>query len=180
MKLLAFAASNSKQSINKKLATYAANLFKKHHKETTVEILDINDYEMPLYSVDKEAELGQPIEAKRFLEKIGNADALIVSFAEHNGTYTAAYKNLFDWVSRIEGKFFQNKPMVLLATAPGPGGAASVLATAETSAPFFGSDVKASLSVPNFYEVFDTDTLVMRDTETDKKLKETVAALLKS
>jgi NAD(P)H-dependent FMN reductase len=151
MKVLAFAATSSSQSINRKLVNYAANQL----ENAETELLDINDYELPLFSEDREAELGQPALAKAFLDKIAASDALIISFAEHNGSYTAAYKNLFDWASRIKPKVFQNKPMVLLATSPGPGGAASVLATATSSAPFFDGAVKASLSVPSFFENFD-------------------------
>jgi chromate reductase, NAD(P)H dehydrogenase (quinone) len=154
MKLLAFAASSSSQSINKQLVTFASSLV----KNATVEILDINDYEMPLFSEDREKELGQPALAAEFFTKLGKADAIIISFAEHNGSYTAAYKNLFDWASRIDMKLFQNKPVVLLSTSPGPGGANTVLTAASASAPYFAADVKGSLSVPSFYENFDVET----------------------
>ena len=157
MKLLAFAASSSSKSINKQLATYAASLV----TGATVEILDINDYEMPIFSQDKEELLGQPDEAKAFYAKLGQADAIIISFAEHNGSYTAAYKNLFDWTSRIDMKLFQNKPMVLLATSPGPGGAKTVLTAAAGSAPYFAADVKASLSIPSFFDNFDSEKQVL-------------------
>ena len=99
-KIIAFAGSSSKHSINKQLATYAASLF--HNVE--VEILDLNDYEMPLYSVDKEKGIGFPDLAIQFLSKIGNADLLVISLAEHNGAYTTAFKNIFDWTSRINSK----------------------------------------------------------------------------
>ena len=125
MKLLAFAASNSKSSINKQLVTYAASLA----EGAEVEVLDINDYELPLFSVDREAELGHPELAKAFLSRIAASDALMISFAEHNGSYSAAYKNLFDWSSRIGQKIFQDKPMVLLSTSPGAGGGACLLYT---------------------------------------------------
>ena len=153
MKILAFAASSSSNSINKKLVTYAASLI----NDAEIEILDINDYEMPLFSEDREKELGQPDAAKRFFNKIGSADALLISFAEHNGSYTAAYKNLYDWASRINPRVYQGKPIVMLSTSPGPGGASSVLALAKTSAPFGGGDVKADLSLARFYDIFDTD-----------------------
>ena len=158
MKVLAFAASSSKKSINKQLVSYASRLLldeNRHQHE--VEILDLNDYELPLFSEDREAELGQPQLAKDFLTKIGESDAVIISFAEHNGSYTVAYKNIFDWASRINPKVFQNKPMVFLATSPGPGGASSVLATATTSAPYFKGRVIASFSLPSFYENFDSE-----------------------
>ena len=153
MNVLAFAASNSKNSINKVLATYTANLI----ENANVDVLDINDYEMPLYSEDREKEFGKPEKARAFFQKIIDADAIVVSFAEHNGTYTAAYKNLFDWISRINKDVFQNKPVVFLSTSPGPGGAATVLKSAVTSAPYFAADMKASISVPSFYENFDLE-----------------------
>ena len=66
MKIIAFAGSNSHNSINKKLATYAACLF----ENAELEVLDLNDYEMPLFSVDIEAKIGQHPLAKAFLDKI--------------------------------------------------------------------------------------------------------------
>ena len=68
--VIAFATSSSINSINKQLVTYAAGLLKDSH----VEILDLNDYEMPLFSVDREAELGQPEQAQKFFALVGNCD----------------------------------------------------------------------------------------------------------
>ena len=44
MKVVAFGASNNKQSINRTLAAYAAGLI----EHADVEVLDINDFEMPI------------------------------------------------------------------------------------------------------------------------------------
>ncbi|MFC3034385.1 NADPH-dependent FMN reductase [Pseudoalteromonas fenneropenaei] len=173
MKVLAFAATSSRQSINKQLVSYAATLV----PNATVEVLDLNDYEMPIYSSDREAESGIPAAAQQFFSKIGEADAVFVSFAEHNGSYTAAYKNIFDWASRINQKVFQNKAMVLMATSPGPGGAQSVLGSAVGSAPFFAADVKGSLSVPSFYDNFDVEKGELRNAELIEKLQAIVAKL---
>jgi len=174
MKILAFAASSSKKSINKQLVTYAVGLL----ESSQTEVLDLNDYELPLFSEDREAELGHPSLAKEFLAKIGDSDAVIISFAEHNGSYSAAYKSLFDWCSRINPKVFQNKPMVFLSTSPGPGGAGSVLAAATSSAPFFDGDVKATLSIPKFYENFDSESGVIHDSEMNALLVSAVKSLL--
>lgn len=178
MKILAFAATSSTKSINAKLIRYVANKIEDTDIET--EILNINDYELPLYSEDREAELGQPKLAKDFLDKIGDSDAIMISFAEHNGSYTAAYKNIFDWASRINPKVFQNKPMVMFATSPGPGGASSVLASAVTSAPFFDGDVKASLSIPAFYENFDVEQGCINNAAVNAQLLSAVNSLIKS
>jgi len=173
MKILAFAASSSSKSINKQLLVYATSQL----ENVETELLDINDYELPLFSEDREAKLGQPALAKAFLDKIGNSDALIISFAEHNGSYTVAYKNLFDWASRIKPKVFQSKAMILLATSPGPGGASSVLATATSSAPFFDGEVKASLSIPDFYENFDSTQGIITNEEINTQLINAISQL---
>ena len=178
MKLLAFAASSSSKSINKQLVKYAASQFQ-HSDGVEIEILDLNDYEMPLFSEDTEAQLGQPQQAQDFYNKLGQADAIIISFAEHNGAYTAAYKNLFDWTSRIEQKLFQNKAMLLLATSPGPGGANTVLTAATGSVPYFAGVVKASLSIPSFYENFDVQKQVLTNPELQHKLQNALALLAK-
>ncbi|EDP59209.1 NADPH-dependent FMN reductase [Vibrio sp. AND4] len=173
MKIIAFGASTSSTSINKILATYAANLV----EGADVEVLDINHYDVPLFSEDIEKEIGQAEGAKAFLADIAKADALVISYAEHNGLYPAAYKNLFDWASRIERQVFQNKPAVYLATAPGPSGAQTVLGVAMGSAPHFGADVKASLSVPSFYDNFNVETGEVRNAEIAGQIEAAMAAL---
>lgn len=172
MKVLAFAASSSRTSINKRLLRYAASLI----KGAEINVLDLNDYELPLFSEDREKELGQPELAKDFLAEIANADALIISFAEHNGSYSAAYKNLFDWCSRIT-KVFQGKPMVMLSTSPGARGGATVLSTAVNSASHFNGDVKASLSIPSFYDNFDLENDRLSNPELNEALQDAVNAL---
>ncbi|KUJ79220.1 NADPH-dependent oxidoreductase [Microbulbifer flavimaris] len=174
MNILAFAASSSQQSINKTLVTCAAGLL----EGVEVEILDLNDYEMPIFSVDRERELGHPPAAQRFFDKIGAADALLISYAEHNGSYTAAWKNLFDWTSRIDRKVFQDKPVVLLATSPGPGGAGRVLSAAVSSAPHFGANVLASLSIPSFHDNFDLEANSLANPELERELYNAVITLM--
>lgn len=173
MQLLAFAASNSSVSINRQLAEYAASLA----QGTEVETLDIHDYEMPLYRHDREAENGIPQAAHDFLARIAAADVLIVSFAEHNGAYTAAFKNLFDWCSRVGREVWQGKPMVLLATSPGGRGGQGVLEFAASAAPRFGGNVVGHLSVPSFGSNFDAEAKKLNDTALDAELRELVAKL---
>ncbi|MDC5841461.1 NAD(P)H-dependent oxidoreductase [Vibrio europaeus] len=173
MKIVAFGASTSSTSINKTLATYAANLI----EGAEVTILDLNDYQVPMFSEDTEKEIGQAEGAKAFLADLAKADAIVVSFAEHNGSYSAAYKNLFDWSTRIERNVFQEKPVVYLATSPGPGGAQTVLAAATGSAPYFGAEVKASVSVPSFYDNFDLEAGQFRNQEIAQQVKQAVESL---
>lgn len=144
MHVLAFAASNHSQSINRALVGYAATRLTTLQPTADVEFLDINDYEMPIYALDREKADGVYPLAQALFDKIGTADALIVSFAEYNGFVTAAWKNIYDWMSRIDQKVWQDKPFVLLAATPGLRAGANVLQTQELTAPFFGMDIKGA------------------------------------
>nr|WP_309755884.1 NAD(P)H-dependent oxidoreductase [Flavobacterium sp.] len=170
MKIIAFGASPSKNSINKKLATYAAHLF----ENAEVEVLDLNDFQMPIFTVDIEKEIGQHELAKAFLDKIATAGILVVSMAENNGNYSVAFKNIFDWCSRINAKVFQEKPMLLMATSPGARGGANVLEIAKKAFSFYGGNIKATFSLPSFEANFDTEKGVISNTELDNQLKEIV------
>jgi NAD(P)H-dependent FMN reductase len=180
MRILAVPASSSRQSINRQLLQYATDLLEAGQIEgvdgAKVEMIDLNDYEMPIYSIDRQNEGGIPPEAQDFYDRIGQADALLISFAEHNGFYTAAYKNLFDWTSRIDMKVYQDTPTVMFATSVGGGGGGNVLRAAVGSAPFFGNDLKASLSIPSFGANFDVEQGLLTDPELDRQFRAALAA----
>ena len=171
MKILAFAGSSSKNSINKRLAIYAAGLFT--HRE--LEILDLNDYELPLFSVDVEKEIGKPIIARAFLDKIAAADIIVLSLAEHNAAFSVAFKNIYDWASRQDKEVFGHKPMLLLATSPGKGGGRNVIEVAKISMPRYGADIKATFSLPQFNENFDLEKGVISNAELDGELRTIVS-----
>lgn len=173
MKVLVFAASNSRKSINKDLIRYASTLL----ANSDVDFIDINDFEMPIYNIDLEEAHGIPEAASRFLDKIAEADALVISYAEHNGGYTVAYKNLFDWASRKNREVYQGKPIVMLSTSPGASGATSVLSHAVESAHFFAGRVLASLSVPEFFKNFDQTKGALTNPYMVTRLKEVLLPL---
>jgi chromate reductase, NAD(P)H dehydrogenase (quinone) len=159
MKIVAFGASNSKNSINKKLASFAAQLLAAEIEDATIELLDLNDFEMPIYSIDRELESGKPPEAYRFYEILAMADLVIISLAEYNGAYTSAFKNIMDWVSRVKSKFLEGKDVVLLATSTGGRGAATVLELAKKRFPFHGARILGEFSLPRFNENFTTEII---------------------
>jgi NAD(P)H-dependent FMN reductase len=171
MKIIAFAGSNSSKSINKMLATYAASLL----ENTNVEVLDLKDYEAPLYGIDIENEIGQAEEAKLFLQKLKSADIFVISLAENNGNYSVAFKNIIDWCSRIEKGFFYNKPMLLMATSPGKGGGNLVLEIAKSNLTRFDANIKAVFSLPSFEENFDEEKNIISDIQLDNQLREIVS-----
>lgn len=151
MKIIAFGASNSRKSINKQFATWAA----KQINEVQIQILDLNDFEMPIYSIDRENEMGIPQLAIDFKQLIKESDGILISLAEHNGAYTTAFKNIFDWITRIEKSPWDNKPMLLLATAPGPRGGKSVLEIAYSRFKRMNDNEIFTFSLPSFNDNFD-------------------------
>ncbi len=170
MKILAFAGSISSDSINKKLVEYVASRFDDHD----VEILDLNDYEMPFFSSDREKEVGVHPLAQKFADKIDASDLIIMSLAEYNSAYTAAFKNVFDWVSRIKDrKHFGDKPIFLLSTAPGPGGGKNVSEVFMKRAPFSGANVITNFVLPKFKETFEEEKGVI-DEEKKSELEEKI------
>jgi chromate reductase len=157
MKIIAFGASSSRNSINREWASYVAQQIREQKLPAAeVLVLDLNDYELPLFSVDFEEKTGPQPAAQKFLDQLATADLLVVSLAEHNGSYSVAFKNLLDWSSRLNPKPFQNKPTVLMATSPGPRGGSSVLQAAESRFPFLGALVQGTLSLPEFQKNFST------------------------
>lgn len=172
--IIAFAGSNSKKSVNKDLASYAANLV----ENVDVSILDLNDFPLPLYGIDYEIEHGIPDNAQKFLDIIKSSDGIVISLAEHNGAYSTAFKNIFDWMSRLDGKLWSNKPMLLMATSPGGRGGLSVLEIAKGRFPHMGGNVVADFSLPSFNDNFSDGKITDEDLNT--KLKQAVSDFNKS
>ena len=151
MKVIAFAGSTSSTSINKKLVTYAAGLF----APAEIEVLDLNDFEVAIYSSDRENESGIPAKITELAGLLDNANLIVLSLAEHNGSYSAAFKNTYDWLSRVKDrKVFGTTPVFLMATSPGGRGGAGVIEAAQGRIPRDGSQILDTFSLPAFYDNF--------------------------
>jgi len=174
-KIIAIGGSNSKDSINKKLAEYAANQI----KDSKTLVADLNEFELPLYGVDLEKEMGIPENAMRLNGLLEEADGIVISMAEHNGSFTSAFKNTIDWLSRINQKVWKDKPMLLMSTSPGGRGGATVLGAAKSSFPFLGGNVIADFSLPSFYDNFTAEGLKNESMkkDLDKKIQEFQATI---
>lgn len=156
-KILAFGASNSKNSINKKLAQFAANQL----SNVEINFVDLNDFELPLFGVDLENEIGIPELAKQFSQLIEVSDGIVVSLAEHNSNWTVAFKNLTDWISRLEGKVWKGKNIFLLSTSPGGRGGASAMNIAMNTMPYSGANIIANFSLPKYNENFSIENGIL-------------------
>ena len=69
-----------------RFALHAGNILRDELRAPVeIEVLDLNDYEMPIFRPEREAQ-GMPQLAQDFNDKLGAADGVIISFAESNGT----------------------------------------------------------------------------------------------
>ena len=159
MKILAFGASNNRNSINKKLASFVA----KKVPANEIEILDLNDFECSIFSPERLMNEGIPNEIEQFLDKVISSDLIIISFAEYNGSYTPAFKNIFDWATTKNNQLFEGKNLILLSASNGARGALTVLESAVSRFPKHGAHIVGSLNVPFYNQQFDIHNNLTND-----------------
>lgn len=159
-KIIAVGASNSKHSINKRLAKFAANQL----LNVEVTVLDLNDFDLPIYYVDFEKEFGIPKGAKEFSEIIKNSDAIVISVAEYNGLHTAAFKSLWEWLSRISMdkplNIWADKAMFLLSTTTSRRTDSHALKLSKEMFPIFGAKIISTFYLPSFNHFFSRDQII--------------------
>jgi len=122
-KLLVFAGSARKDSLNKKLAAAVAQLAKEAGAEVTE--LDLADFPLPIFDEETESAAGLPGHARTLKDLFRAHDGFLVCCPEYNSSITPLLKNTIDWLSRpCEGEptlaCFRGKVAGVLAAAPGP------------------------------------------------------------
>ncbi len=152
-KILAFAGSNSSTSINYELVKHTVSLFENHD----VQLLNMANYPFPMYSEDLEKTEGFSNSLVEFKNDIQKSDALVISVSEHNSNPSAYFKNLLDWLSRLERKFLLDKKVLLMSTSMGKRGGIGALGVVESLIPRFGAEVVTTFSLPSFKESFSDE-----------------------
>ena len=122
-KLLFFAGSARKESMNKKLAKLAADMAQDAGAHVTH--IDLKDFEMPLYDGDVEAQNGIPENAKKLKQLFVEHDGFFIASPEYNSSMPPLLKNTLDWISRPHEEneasliAFHGKIAALGAVSPG-------------------------------------------------------------
>ena len=165
----------STDSINHKLVDYASSRI----ENIDVNVVRLSDFEAPLYSKEREAENGIPAPIQELRKLFEKADGFMISTPEYNSSMPAGFKNTIDWLSRMEGKIFQDKPVLLMAATPGGRGGQSVLGHLSAIIPFWGAKLIGPFSLPVFHENFKEDSLNQPlDSDLQKLLSELESAIL--
>ena len=100
-RILVFAGSARRDSLNKKLARVAADAARAAGAEVT--LIDLDEYPIPIYHGDLEAAEGMPENARRLREIFMAHDALLIASPENNSSVSSLLKNVIDWLSRDIG-----------------------------------------------------------------------------
>lgn len=115
MKLLAFAASLRRESLNRKLIRLAVDLAREAKVE--VDLADFHDFDMPLYDADLQVSSGFPKGAEDMARRIQAADGLLIASPEYNYSMPGTLKNAIDWVSRMKPMPLRGKHGFLMAAS---------------------------------------------------------------
>ena len=172
-KIIAFTGSNNPNSINEKLVQSIIKKF----PDQNIEFIDLKKINVPIYSQDIEQN-GIPKPIKKLFQLFTEADAFIIASPEHNGLPSAFLKNTIDWLSRIDQRFFGEKPVLLLSTSPGPTGGKTHLQILEKLVLRWGALFVDQYSLGSFDQNFDKSTLTIINPQENKKLEITMEAFI--
>lgn len=181
-KLLMFAGSARKASANKQLAALAASTAKEAGVEVT--LIDLADFDMPIYNGDVEADTGLPESAKRLKHLFVEHDGFFIASPEYNSSISAVLKNALDWISRPHTEnepglwAFQGKVAAIGSVAPGALGGLRGLVPLRMMLGNIGvTVVPAQVAVSGGLNGFDEDGALVADMPAGM-LKATIAQLV--
>ncbi|MEM8833628.1 MAG: NAD(P)H-dependent oxidoreductase [Pseudomonadota bacterium] len=183
-KLLFFAGSARKDSVNKKLVKTASDIAQS--MGATVTYVDLADYDMPIFSEDIESENGLPENAKKLKQLFIEHDGFCIACPDYNSSFSPLLKNTLDWVSRREeadsGSLvaYKDKTCALMAASPGGlGGLRGLRDTRDMLSSIGVFVIPNQLAVGGAYGKFDEAGNVTDDSEKEK-ITAVVEALVKT
>jgi len=154
--ILAFAGSNSSTSINFKLVKHTISLVQKHDIQT----LNMAEHPFPMYSEDHENEHGFSDALMNLKNDIKNSDGIILSVNEHNGNPSAYFKNVLDWLSRLDRSFLEDTKVLLMSASGGGFGGARSLEVVNNMLTKFGGEVVSTFSLKGFHDNYNNDCIL--------------------
>ena len=120
LRLLAFAASLRRGSINRKLLWPVVDLAKE--AGALVDVAEFAEFEMPMFNADVQAASGFPAGAEELARRLRGADGVVIVSPEYNYSLPGTLKNAIDWVSRMRPMPFLGKTALLVAASESAAG----------------------------------------------------------
>lgn len=123
LNLIAWSGSTRTDSVHDQLLDRALDLVTAE-ADVSVDRIDLAQFEMPLFNQDLQDTNGLPGTVTELGERIQAANAVLIASPEYNGGYSPLFKNVIDWVTRIDMFLFANKYMGVMVASPGGMGGA--------------------------------------------------------
>ena len=154
--ILAFSGSSRRESLNKKFLTVAVQEVKNAGGDVT--LVELSDYELPLYNGDLEDAAGMPANARKLVDLVKGHAGLLIASPEYNSSITALLKNTIDWCSRADDDPFPGKVVAVISASPGAYGGNRSLKTTQQILLHLGCHiVPAMASLPQAHKAFGPD-----------------------
>lgn len=140
--------------------------FLETRKLATASILDLKEYNFPLFDERLSKQQNPLPAATEFSERVSKASAVIIVTPEYNGGYPASIKNVVDLLY----KEWRHKPVALAAASDGQFGGTQVITSLQFSLWKIGAlMVPARFHAANVIEAYD-DNGEPREKELTEKL----------
>jgi NAD(P)H-dependent FMN reductase len=159
-KILAFAGSLRKDSLNKKLVKIAVKGAQDAGADVTY--IDLKDYPLPVYDQDLEESQGLPENAKKLKKLLLEHDGFLIASPEYNSSIPGNLKNMIDWTSRPASPdevylcCFIDKAVALMSASPSPlGGIRGLVHTRSIFGNIFSHVLPKQKCIPNADKAFD-------------------------
>ena len=154
IRVLVFAGSLRRDSLNERLASLAAAVVEE--QGGTVDRARMADFDCPSYDGDVERERGVPPGAQRLRERLVAADAFLIASPEYNASMPGCLKNAIDWVSRVRPQPLNGRQGMLLSASPSMAGGNRGLWSLRVPLEHLGARVYPDMfSLAQAHEAFD-------------------------
>jgi chromate reductase, NAD(P)H dehydrogenase (quinone) len=175
-RILAFAGSARRESLNRKLLAVAVTAVRDAGAEVT--LLDLNEFPLPLYHGDLEDAEGMPANATKLVELITAHPALLIASPEYNSYFTPLLKNTIDWCTRADDNPFIGKIAAVISASPGAYGGVRSATHLRALLLHLGCHiVPAQCNLPRATEAFDEQG-GLKDARTLKNVQTVARELL--
>lgn len=158
--ILVFSGSIRSGSLNSQAAAAAAKALAL--KGASVTRISLEDYPLPIFDQDLEAEQGIPDHAIKLGRIMAQHDGMVIASPEYNASVTPLLKNTLDWVSRVKGDKqgafgpYGGKYAALMGASPGALGGLRGLEHLRAILRNVGAEViTAQVAVGNAFKAFD-------------------------
>ncbi|EGP94121.1 NADPH-dependent FMN reductase [Nitrosarchaeum koreense] len=179
-KILAFAGSTRTESFNKRLVKVASAGAKEAGADVT--IIDLRDFQMPLYDEDLEKKEGLPSNTRKLKELMLSHHGFLISSPEYNSSISGVLKNTIDWTSRQDNdesplSCFKNKVAGIMSASPGGLGGLRGLVHVRAILENMGVLViPTQVAISKAHEAFNLDG-TMKDQKQEQQVKKIGANL---